>query len=177
MDAFEQSFTYVVGLEGGYSSSPTDPGNWTSGRCGSGECRGTNWGISAAAYPQLDIRGLTLTNARDIYRRDYWNAAQCDKLPPPLALLVFDAAVNNGIGQSVRWLQGALHVLQDGVVGKDTIQAAETQADRLQDVCAAFQSNRLLFMTGLSEWKTFGSGWARRICSLPFQAAQLGVMK
>jgi lysozyme family protein len=176
MDAFEQSFVYVIGNEGGYTSDPGDPGNWTGGRCGAGECHGTNWGISAAAYPELDIHALSLSDARDIYRRDYWNAAQCDKLAAPLALLVFDAAVSNGVGQAVRWLQAALHVTQDGVAGKGTLQAAQAQADHVQALCAEFQANRLIFMTGLSGWKTFGNGWARRICSLPFQAMQLGAV-
>src|SRR5438270_5735304 len=80
MDAFEQAFAFVIGHEGGYSAGPTDPGNWTGGRCGLGECRGTNWGISAAAYPQLDIRALTQAQAAEIYRRDYWDRPGCGRL-------------------------------------------------------------------------------------------------
>lgn len=30
-----------------------DPGNWTGGEIGKGECKGTNYGISAASYPDL----------------------------------------------------------------------------------------------------------------------------
>ena len=36
------------------------------GRCGTGECRGTHWGISAAAYPQVDIHALTEAQAGEI---------------------------------------------------------------------------------------------------------------
>ncbi|WP_428486446.1 glycoside hydrolase family 108 protein [Rhodopila sp.] len=176
MDAFEPSFAIVVGHEGGYTANPSDPGNWTGGRCGVGDCHGTNWGISAAAYPQLDIHELGLSEAHEIYRRDYWNSAQCDKLPAPLALLVFDAAVNNGVSQAIRWLQAALGVAQDGVAGPGTIQAINAQANRVQALCAEFQSSRLMFMTGLSGWRTFGNGWSRRLCTLPFQAMQLGVV-
>jgi lysozyme family protein len=176
MDAFGQSFAIVVQHEGGYSSNPSDPGNWTGGQCGAGECRGTNWGISAAAYPQLDIHGLSEQQAGEIYRRDYWNAAQCDKLPPSLALLVFDAAVNNGVGRAVRWLQAALGVTPDGVVGQATLHAITAQSDHVAELCAAFQSARLIFMTGLPTWRTFGDGWARRLCALPFQAMQLGAV-
>src|SRR5690242_14307791 len=113
MDIFDQAFKAVVGHEGGYSANPADPGNWTGGRCGTGACRGTNWGISAAAYPQLDIKALTLAEAQAIYRRDYWDKAGCGKLPAALALLVFDAAVNSGVRRAVRWLQAALKVPQD----------------------------------------------------------------
>ncbi len=175
MDAFEQAFAIVVAKEGGYSSVAADPGNWTSGRCGAGECRGTNWGISAAAYPQLDIRALTKDEAQKIYRRDYWDRAQCGKLPPPLALLVFDAAVNNGVGQAVRWLQAALGVAQDGAIGPAALAAIEAKAGQGAALCGEFQAKRLVFMAGLPTWRTFGAGWAKRLCDLPFQAIQMGV--
>ena len=174
MDAFEQAFAIVMVKEGGYSSVATDPGNWTGGKCGIGECRGTNWGISAAAYPQLDIRLLTKDEVQNIYRRDYWDRAQCGKLPPPLALLVFDAAVNNGVGQAVRWLQAVLGVAQDGVIGPAVLAAIEARAGQGAALCGEFQAKRLVFMAGLPTWRTFGAGWAKRLCDLPFQAIQMG---
>ena len=30
------------------------------------------------------------------------------------------------------------------------------------------------FMAGLPTWRTFGPGWSRRLCALPFQAMQMG---
>jgi lysozyme family protein len=174
MDAFEQAFAFVIGHEGGYSAGSADPGNWTGGRCGVGECRGTNWGISAAAYPQLDVRALTQAQAAEIYRRDYWDRAACGRLPPPLALLVFDAAVNNGVGRAARWLQTALGVAPDGVIGPATIEAIEARAGQGAALCAEFHARRLAFMASLPTWRVFGAGWARRLCTLPFQAVQMG---
>ena len=175
MDAFEQAFKIVVGHEGGYTANQADPGNWTGGRCGAGRCLGTNWGISAVAYPGLDIAALTLEQAQDIYRRDYWDRLQCGKLPATLALLVFDAAVNNGVGRAARWLQAAVKVTPDGVIGSGTLAAVEAQAGNGFKICAEFQANRLIFMAGLATWKTFGNGWARRLCLLPFETIQMGV--
>ena len=63
-DRFAAAFAVVLGHEGGYTADPTDPGNWTGGAPGRGECRGTNWGISAASYPDLPIRALTPDQAR-----------------------------------------------------------------------------------------------------------------
>ena len=37
--------------EGGYSSNPKDPGNWTGGKVGAGKLLGTQKGIAAASYP------------------------------------------------------------------------------------------------------------------------------
>jgi len=174
MEVFDQAFAVVIGHEGSYGAVQADPGNWTGGRCGVGKCRGTNWGISAASYPQLDIRSLTQAQAQDIYRRDYWDRAGCGRLPPPLALLVFDAAVNNGAGRASRWLQAVLGVPQDGILGPATLAALQARAGQGATLCAEFQARRLTFMAGLPTWRTFGLGWARRLCALPFQAMQMG---
>ena len=172
MSAFEQAFTIIVGHEGGFSINPRDPGNWTGGAVGRGQCRGTNWGVSAASYPQLDIKGLTLDGARTVYRRDFWDRVRGDELPPPLALLVFDAAVNSGVSRAVRWLQGAAGTEPDGVLGPLTLAAA--RAGPSLDVMAEFQAQRLAFMAALPTWRTFGLGWARRLCRLPYQAIGMG---
>ena len=174
MTAFDKAFGVVVGEEGGFGDDGRDPGNWTGGRCGAGACRGTKYGISAASYPTLDIAGLSLEAARAIYRRDYWNAVRGDELPAGLALLVFDAAVNNGVGHAIRWLQAAAGVAADGVFGPRTM-AAVLKAASGTVLLAEFQSVRLVFMAGLPAWRTFGRGWARRLCRLPFEAMRMEV--
>ena len=174
---FDSMFGIVVGHEGGFTDNPADPGNWTGGAIGAGDCRGTNFGISAAAYPDLDIANLTLETAKELYRRDCWNRLAGDHLPSALALLVFDAAINNGVGRAARWLQQIAHVPQDGVIGPKTLDAIGQLAagsDGVTGLCAEYLAQRLLFMTSLASWKTFGLGWARRLCRLPFEAAAAG---
>ena len=173
MTAFDQAFRIVVGEEGGYTADPADPGNWTGGACGRGLCNGTRFGVSAAAYPGVAIATLTLDAARTIYRRDYWDPVGGDSLPPPLALLVFDAAVNNGVSRAVRWLQTAAGVPPDGAMGPRTLAAVAAQAGQDVELLAEFQAQRLLFMAGLPTWRTFGLGWARRLCRLSFAAISM----
>lgn len=146
---FDSCFEKVIGFEGGYSNDPKDPG---------GE---TNWGISKRAYPILDIKNLTREGAKEIYKRDYWDRAKCDQLPTAVAFVVFDAAVNSGIGQSIRFLQRAIGVADDGVLGPLTL-AAVARFDN-ESLCARFLGQRLEFMTKLSTWDYFGKGWSRRI--------------
>jgi lysozyme family protein len=150
---FDTAFEKLIGHEGGYSNNPHDPG---------GE---TKFGISKRSYPALDIAALTLAEAKAIYRRDYWDRAQCDRLPPDLAFDLFDAAVNSGIGQAIRWLQRSVGVADDGYVGPLTLGALTRDGD-LSAVQARFNGHRLAFMTSLSTWQTFGKGWARRIASV-----------
>lgn len=172
--AFIHAFTVVVGLEGGFTDSPADPGNWTGGRCGAGRCAGTKFGISAAAYPATEIAALTLDEAQVIYRRDYWDRTQGDWLPAPLALLVFDAAVNNGVARAAGWLQQAVGVSADGVIGPETMAAVAARAGDGAALLAEYQARRLAFMAGLPTWRVFGLGWARRLCRLPFEAMRMG---
>jgi hypothetical protein len=61
MSDFDRIFDFVVGSEGGFTDNPADPGNWTGGKIGAGECRGTKFGISAGAHPDLDIANLIPT--------------------------------------------------------------------------------------------------------------------
>lgn len=173
MSAFDRAFVVVVGIEGGFTANPADPGNWTGGACGVGACRGTKFGVSAASYPALDIAGLVEADARAIYRRDYWDRVCGDALPPPLALLVFDAAVNAGVGRAVRWLQEAAGVAVDGVIGPRTLSVLALGPGAV--LMAEFQARRLLFMAGLPGWRRFRGGWARRLCRLPYDAIGMGV--
>ena len=159
MTAFDQAFEIVIGHEGGYSNNSADPG---------GE---TKYGISKRSYPNVDIASLTLDGAKQIYQRDFWGKAGCDQCDPGLALIVFDAAVNNGVGQAVRWLQGAVGVTADGVIGPQT-QAAIKATDA-QQALVAMHAARIYMMAGLSTWGTFGRGWSKRLAQIPYQAATM----
>ena len=170
-DAFLRAFPIVVGAEGGLTTDPADPGNWTGGARGRGVCRGTQWGISAAAYPTLNIVRLTLSDAQALCRRDYWDRVRGDELPAAAALLVFDAAVNNGVSRAVHWRQMAAGVTADGVLGAQSMAAVHARP--LPALLTEFQAQRLVFMAGLPTWRSFGLGWARRLCRLPFDAAAM----
>lgn len=149
---FDQVFDKLINHEGGYVFNPHDPG---------GE---TKFGISKRSYPHLDIHSLTLADAKTIYRRDFWDRAQCDKLHPDLAFDLFDGAVNSGIGQAIRWLQRAVGVADDGVVGPLTLASINRENDT-SAIRARYSGHRLDFMTRLSTWDVFGKGWARRIAA------------
>lgn len=128
-DAFGAAVAIVLAHEGGYQALPGDPGNWTGGKIGAGELKGTKYGISAAQYPSLDIAALTADEAAAIFRRDFWDRFGLGRLPDPLAAKLFDAAVNIGIEDAVRCLQRALracgqHDEEDGKLGAATLATA-----------------------------------------------------
>ena len=174
MTVFNKAFQVVVGEEGGLSTDPADPGNWTGGTCGKGVCRGTKYGIAAAAHPHLDIASLTLEQARAVYNETYWVPVQGDALPQALALLVFDAAVNCGMARAVSWLQLAAGCRVDGVLGPQTLATVQAKADEGHEFSAEYQAQRLAWMSNLPTWHVFGLGWARRLCRLPYLSLTIG---
>lgn len=141
-DTWQRSRAFVAKWEGGYQNVANDSGNWTGGKVGVGENKGTNFGISAASYPHLDIKNLTRQQADDIYRRDYWQASGADALPWPLCLLVFDTAVLHGVGTARAWL-------------------AETGPNPL-----TFAAKRLDVYTKMSNWDFWGKAWVLRVADL-----------
>lgn len=175
LTTFDRCFAILIGHEGGFARTPSDSGDWTGGIVGVGKLNGTAWGISAASYPTIDIEHLTQDQAKAIYRRDYWAPIHGDDLPAPLALLVFDAAVNNGVTHAAQWLQTAVGVAADGQIGQVTMRAvnAYIATHGAVALCTEVMAQRMFFMGGLSSWRTFGMGWARRLCALPYQAASL----
>jgi lysozyme family protein len=164
LDNFSRCFAFTLGAEGTYSNNPADPGNWTGGAVGNGELRGTKFGISASAYPKLDIADLTQEQAEDIYRRDYWAALHGDDIPLPLAMVAFDAAVNAGPRRAISWLQLASGNQADGVLGPATLAALNTGNAVL--LAREALVRRLEFSTQLVTWSSFGLGWSRRIIAL-----------
>lgn len=149
MDMFPYMIDRVLGHEAGYANDPADPG---------GE---TKWGISKRSYPKLDIAALTREQAIDIYRRDFWVPLRADKLQGGVAYQLLDSAVNSGIAQSIRFLQRAIGVADDGVFGPASRSALEKTSET--DCIMLFIAERLDYMTRLKNWPNHGRGWARRI--------------
>lgn len=158
---FDKAFERLIGHEGGLSLDPKDRGNWTTGIIGRGELKGSKYGISAMSYPHLNIQALTLNQAKDIYRKDYWG--QADLIPDAVRFDFFDAAVNSGYVQSVKWLQRAAGASDDGVIGPKTLLAVRKTDP--QQLSKRFNGHRLMAMTNMKPWDSQGKGWARRIAT------------
>ena len=169
---FEPSFEAVIGHEGGLSLDREDRGNWTSGKIGVGKLNGTKYGVSAMAYPDLDIRNLTLQDAKDIYRRDYWNKARCDDLPPGLDYLTFDSGINHGVSRAGRFLQTAVGAKVDGQIGPATVARASAVFD-LSKAVSEFCVTRGLFYTEIETFQRYKLGWFRRLFETHWIALEL----
>ena len=124
--------------------------------------------LSHNSYPHLDIRNLTVEDAKRIYRRDYWDRVRGDDLPYPVAMCLFDYAVNSGVETAVRAAQKVLGLKTDGILGPITFSAIYAQEPRA--FVSALQAERLLHLSQLTSFPTFGRGWTRRIVSTAIEA-------
>jgi lysozyme family protein len=155
---FLKAFEYLMHHEGGYSNNPADAG---------GE---TKYGISKRSYPHLDIKKLTLDQARQIYFCDFWLKDSYEKIDDEnIAIKLFDLAVNMGIPQANKLIQRALRaagaqVIEDGIIGAITLKAINN-ADST-DLLAALKSEaagyyRLIANINPSQ-QAFITGWLNR---------------
>lgn len=120
--SFENALAKTLGFEGGVSDHPLDRGGLTK------------WGVTQRAYDlyrnrhSQRVRPVTEMDdaeMRELYREDYWQPIQGDALPERLAEMVFDMAVNSGVSAAKRTLQRAVGAHVDGVIGPQTIAAAQ----------------------------------------------------
>jgi lysozyme family protein len=155
--SFAAALNLILKHEGGYVDHPLDPGGATN----RGITRATLASHRGRPVSKAEVMALAEAEAGEIYRKLYWNAIRGNDLPAGVDLVVFDAAVNSGPARAARWLQMALRLKPDGVVGTGTLTAAN-QADARQLV-ADFSRERLGFLQRLGTWRTFGRGWARRV--------------
>ena len=146
-DRFDACLAEVLRHEGGYVDDPRDRGG------------ATNLGLTLASFSQglgraasvAELKALTPEGAAPIYRRLYWRLAGCGDLPPGLDLMVFDTAVNMGVGEARRLLraagQGSVGIL---IRRMNALRAARYRALRAFDV--------------------FGAGWMRRLAEVTAKA-------
>ena len=153
---FATAFEKLLGHEGGYVNHKDDRGG------------ATRYGVTEAVAREVgyrgDMRELPLDLAQRIYKDRYWDAVQAEHLPADIRYAVFDAAVNSGVVQAAKWLQRACGVKDDGVIGPQTIRAAN--ALHPEGLKRKMLAQRLRFMATLANWPAFGRGWANRISDL-----------
>lgn len=143
--AFEKVFATILQKEGGFQKDPNDRGNYANGKL-----IGTKYGISAAAYPTLDIPNLTIQQAKDIYYRDFWKKSGASGIKDAgLGLVHMDTAFHSGTGKAAELLKSS-----GGDVNK-------------------YLDQRLEFLKSLKNWDTYGAGWTKRIEEIRKQANQL----
>lgn len=126
----EDMIDHLLKTEGGYVNDPDDPGGPTNfGITQTTLSRWRDRPVSAA-----EVRGMSVSEARDIYRHRYFKRPRIDALPHGVQPSVFDMFVNAG-GNGIKILQRTLRefdeeVSVDGALGPQSIGAAKRVEER-----------------------------------------------
>lgn len=144
-----RALTLLLDHEGGYSNHPRDNGGKTM------------YGITEKVAKSHGYTGqmqfLPWSTAEYIYRIDYWDKVRADQLPANLRFHVFDCAVNSGVSRAVKLLQSCAGVTVDGIIGKNTIAAAQNVTPE------QYTEARREFIRTLEDYDVFGKGWENRL--------------
>lgn len=142
MGNFEQAHAFVAKWEGGFVMDPDDPGG------------ATNFGVSFrflegkpldicdinkdGKLTWHDVAAMTKEQSVAIFRRYFWDKLRLDEFGLPLALALYDSAVNCGSGRATKWLQEQLPGLAvDGALGPVTVAAVtRAVAKQSEEVCS-----------------------------------------
>lgn len=157
--AFREAVAFVLDHEGGSSDDPDDPGE------------ATNFGISFRFYKKIspaatkaDILGLTREQAVEIYMKYFWLGPGCDKMPPALGFIAFDACVNQGNARAIMMLQRAMRLpvqTIDGVYGPATDKAAQKLYSPA--LLSEYSAQRGQAYGVAGGFRRYGLGWMRRL--------------
>lgn len=152
----------ILEREGGYVDRPDDPGG------------ATNFGITQSTADEFGIgsvKNMTRDNAISVYKALFHEWGIYAIADYYVFALVADCCVNHGSGRGVRWLQRALGIVDDGVIGPQTEQALDAVAAAprgWQSIYASVLFLRIQFygvLLGEPRYSVFASGWLNRAAS------------
>lgn len=161
----DERFDYIINIilsnEGGYSNNSNDKGGITK------------FGISRRSYPDVDIANLTKVDAKNIYKRDFWDKYLYKNINNlEVATKFFDLAVNIGHYWACILVQRALrasgkNVVEDGNFGPKNLDAINNVDST--DLLAALKSEAAGYYRTLAaidkQDKVFLKGWLNRAYS------------
>ena len=126
---FNEIIEEVLEAEGGFVNDPDDLGG------------ATNFGVTQKSYSAFlgseasvdDVRNMTRDEAKECYKKDFWNPAKVDRLPDNLKHIYFDMVVNMGRKNAGKIIQQAVNTKKnqslleiDGIVGAGTLSHVES---------------------------------------------------
>jgi lysozyme family protein len=166
---FDVCFDLMLAHEGGYVDHPKDPG----GR--------TNHGVTQRVWEEWlgrpvsekEMRALTPTMVKPLYKRKYWDACRADDLVAGVDYVVFDVSVNSGPGRAIKFLQSCVGVTVDGGFGPATLTAVKKAEEDPARLIELYCAKRLEFLQSLKTFETFGKGWSRRVQEVKDKALKM----
>ena len=169
---FEKSLHFVLQSEGGFVDNPLDSGG------------ATMKGITLKVFQEYrrnkhltseDLRNISNEDIQAIYRQNYWNPVFGNLLNSGCDYVVFDFAVNSGVGRSVKTLQKVVGTSVDGVMGNQTLAAANAldPSSLIIDLSNAKIKFYEDIVMARPNQNVFLKGWLNRVATVKSNAFQI----
>lgn len=168
--------------EGGYADDPLDSGGATNFGISINMLRNARWRDrdgnlvgdkdGDGVITKEDIRRLTQNDAKDIYRKEYWDRQNFSEIADrDIAYQVFDFGVTSGPNRAIKYLQRSCNhfgygIAVDGIMGSETLGIINNSPDR-SAILNNYKERRARFYESIVDRDPsqirFLKGWLRRI--------------
>lgn len=164
----DEAIALMLQLEGGEVNVKGDPGGHT--KYGITQATLNRMHIQHTELP-VNVADLTADQATQIYREVQWHAIMGDNLPPVVAPLVLNAAVNMGESRAIMLLQDAAGArYAHGIMGLETLAAISGWRSSYghgqtfaEEYCAHVAARYAFIDNANGALTQFELGWFRRL--------------
>lgn len=164
--SFDRALEFTLRWEGGYVNNPADRGG------------ATNKGITQSTYDswrtakstnRQSVALISDDEVKTIYFERYWLQAKCHQIAThseALAIAHFDWAVNGGVSQATKMLQGVVGTQADGSWGPKSQTALLASGPDVLGRYLAEREARYHTLATRKNQDRFLNGWLNRLSSL-----------
>ena len=156
--AFEYCIKCLLEHEGGFVDHPDDRGG------------PTNYGITINSFSQYikhkatvqELKNLNLAQVYGFYKSEFWDAMHLDDIGDlRLQMVLFDQAVNRGIGPAVKNMNLVVTGTTDSTLDYNQINKVDPLLTSIKYICVAQNSYVSIVKKNQSQL-VFLSGWIAR---------------
>lgn len=162
---FSSAIKKMLNLEGGKTYEKSDRGGKT------------NFGITQRTFntwrdsikqPRADVFKITQEEAKEIYKKNYWDLIKGSQLPHDVAQAILSMALTDGPQDAIRHTQKILGIPPTGIMGPITMKSIWSAAKQkgTKKLTNYIVDKQIQRYQSDEQAKTYGKGWTNRAESL-----------
>ena len=162
---FDLAINKMLNLEGGKTYEKSDKGGKT------------NFGITQRTFntwrdsinkPRTDVFKISQEEAKEIYKKNYWNLIKGSQLPHDIAQAIMSMALTDGPQDAIRHTQKILGIPPTGTMGPITMKSIWSAAKQkgTKKLTNYIVDKQIQRYQADEQAKTYGRGWTNRAESL-----------